>query len=393
MTAEKIEMTIDRIAFGGSGVGRLPNGMVCFVPGVIAGEKVAVEVVTEKKKFATAKLLEVLEPSPHRIAVETLVPGGVYMHMTYEEENRVKQAQLLDFFHRQAPAVCENCNFREPLIPSQPLHYRNKVSLHYQDGRLGYFAEDNRTVEDVPFCPLADSEVAVRLAEIRSKMESVTLQNDDKVTIRHAANGVFHWINNAPDDIPNLCYHTPCGTLEIAPDSFYQVNDEGAAIMQNEVLSMLENLTDEPSSFLDLYCGAGFFSLAAAKAGIDKIIGADIDTNAAAAAAANLRHAGYEDRVRFHGFAANLIVARLIKKGGENPILLVDPPRHGLDQDTAHRICTSHIRELIYVSCGPDTLVRDLKLFGSAGFAVESNVMINMFPRTAHIESITRLRR
>ncbi len=393
MTAEKIETTIDRIAFGGSGVGRLPNGMVCFVPGVIAGEKVAVEVVTEKKKFAIAKLLEVLEPSPHRVAVETPVPGGVYMHMTYEEENRIKQAQLLDFFHRQAPTACENCDFREPLIPSQPLHYRNKVVLHYQEGRLGYFAEDNRTVEDVPFCPFADSEVAVKLAEIRSNMQSVTLQNDDKVTIRHAANGVFHWVNNAPEDIPNLLYHTPCGTLEIAPDSFYQVNDEGAAIMQNEVLSMLENLTDEPSSFLDLYCGAGFFSLAAAKAGIGKIIGADIDTNAAAAAAANLRRAGYEDKARFHGFAANLIVARLIKKSGENPILLVDPPRHGLDQDTASQICTSHVRELIYVSCGPDTLVRDLKLLVSAGFTVESNVMINMFPRTAHIESITRLRR
>lgn len=394
MTGEKFEITVDRIAFGGSGVGRLPNGMVCFVPGVIAGEKTVVEILSEKKRYAAAALLDVTGPSPHRIAVENPVPGGVCQHMTYEEENRVKQAQLLDFFKRGAPTVCETCDFREPLIPSQPLHYRNKIVLHYQDGRLGYFLEDNRTVADVPFCPLADPEVAAGLKEIRSELPSVTFQNDDKVTIRHADNGVFHWVNDDCAGIPDLEYHTPCGKLKVAPGSFYQVNNEGAAMMQDAVRQMLESPADEPSSFLDLYCGAGFFSLAALAAGIGRIIGADIDPEAAASASANLQNAGADGgNVRFHAFAADLIVGRLIRKGGRNPVLLVDPPRHGLDQATAHRICTSHIRELIYVSCAPDTLVRDLKLLGSAGFTAESNVMINMFPRTAHIESITRLRR
>jgi tRNA/tmRNA/rRNA uracil-C5-methylase (TrmA/RlmC/RlmD family) len=393
MTGQKFEITIDRIAYGGNGVGRLPNGMVCFVPGVIAGEKAVVEVLTEKKRYTTAALLEVVEPSPHRIPVENPIPGGVYQHMAYDEENRVKQAQLLDFFKRGVPEICDACDFREPLIPSRPLQYRNKIVLHSQDGRLGYFMEDNRTVEDVPVCPLADPEISVKMTEIRSKMQSVTFENDDKVTIRHAANGVFDWLNGDNAGIPNLLYHTPCGELEVAPDGFYQVNNEGAAMMQNTVRAMLENLTEEPSSFLDLYCGAGFFSLAALAAGIRRIIGADIDPGAAAAATANLQKAGAGKDIRFYAFAADRIVGRLIKKGGSNPVLLVDPPRQGLDQATAQQIATSHIRELIYVSCGPDTLVRDLRLLGSAGFTVESNVMINMFPRTAHIESITRLRR
>lgn len=393
----EFKITIDRIAFGGAGVGRLPDGKVCFVHGTLPGEEVLVNVVGEKKNFANGVAEEILTPSAERIPVEIPVPGGVYMHMTYEAENRIKQAQLHDFFHRHAPEICDGGIFKESLIPEHSLHYRNKITLHSQihEGNtlLGYYDDASQMVEDLPVCPLADSEISAMLTEIRADNSFMnSLEDGDKVTIRHADNGLFYWINNAGKEIPMLTFNTAYGPLDVSPESFYQVNNEGAVLMQQEIFNELQNLSEIPSAFLDLYCGAGFFSLVAAAAGIGKIIGADIDSAAAAVAAANLERAGCEN-YRFHGYPAHLIVGRLIKKGGDSPVMLVDPPRHGLDRQTVQMICSSHIKKLIYVSCGPDTLVRDLRVFGSAGFRLVSNVMLNMFPRTAHIESITVLKR
>ncbi len=393
----EFEITIDRIAFGGAGVGRLPEGKVCFVHGTLPGEKVLVRVDSEKKNFANGTALKILEASPERIPVENPVPGGVYMHMTYEAENRIKQSQLHDFFHRNVPEICQGAVFKEPLIPKHPLHYRNKITLHsrIEGGRtlLGYHDDARQMIEDLPFCPLADPEIAAMLAELRADDSFMgKLGDGDKVTIRHADNGVFYWINEAGSEIPMLTFDTAYGPLDVGPESFYQVNNEGAALMQQAIFAELQNLGEIPDSFLDLYCGAGFFSLVAAAAGIGKIAGADIDPAAVAVAAANLERVGCGN-ARFHAYAAHLIVGRLIKKCGGNPVMVVDPPRNGLDAKTVQMLGSSRIKKLFYVSCAPDTLVRDLRTLGSVGFRLVSNTMINMFPRTAHIESITVLKR
>lgn len=395
---ENIEITIDRIAYGGAGVGRLPNGKVCFVHGTAPGETVLVALTDEKKNFANAELVEIVKPSPERIPVECPIPGAAFQHFSYQAENEIKNAQLKDFFQRNVPAMCRDGEFFEPLIPANELGYRNKITLHAQeqDGTmvLGYFMEDNRTVQDIPFCPLADSAVAERLAQLRADDAFMsTLLDRDSVTIRHADNGVFHWKNHEYADTPLLEFSTPAGMLKTAPESFFQVNQEGAALLQNTIKSVLANLPEPPTSFLDLYCGSGFFSIAAAKVGIDKIIGADSDPRAIANATENLKSNGFAN-ARFHSFPADRIVGRLMKKGGDFPLLLVDPPRTGLDKVTCRAIALNPaIINMIYVSCAPDTLARDLKILADTGFRMISTVMLNMFPRTAHMESITLLQR
>lgn len=395
---ENIEITIERIAYGGAGVGRLPDGKICFVHGTAPGETVLVKLTDEKKRFANAELVEVLKPSSERIPIENPIPGAPYQHLSYQAENQFKDAQLKDFFLRNVPAMCRDGVFSEPLIPTKELGYRNKITLHAQQQEeimaLGYFMEDNRTVQDISCCPLADEAVAGRLTQLRSDADFMnSLLSGDSVTIRHADNGVFHWKNRDYAEIPLLEFSTPAGVLKIAPESFFQVNPEGAALLQNTIKSVLASIPEPPTSFLDLYCGSGFFSIAAAKVGISKIAGADSDPRATANAAENLKNNGFTN-ARFYSFPADRIVGRLIKKGGNFPLLLVDPPRTGLDKATCQAIALDPaIINMIYVSCAPDTLARDLKVFADAGFKMISTVMLNMFPRTAHLESITLLQR
>ncbi|MDD5663190.1 MAG: 50S ribosomal protein L11 methyltransferase [Victivallaceae bacterium] len=395
---KNIEIKIVRIAYGGAGVGYLPDGRICFVHGTAPDETVSVEIVTEKKNFVTARLNEVLSPSPDRIEVKSPVPGTVFMHLSYEAENRIKAALLKDFILRNVPQMGNTCAFAAPLIPPCPLGYRNKITLHAQtqDGKtvLGYFMDDNCTVQDIPFCPLADSAIAERLTALRADDAFMnSLADGDTLTIRHAANGVFHWKNHDIAAVPLLEFNTPSGVMKTAPESFFQINSDGAALMQNRITEMFSELPELPKVFLDLYCGAGFFALAAARAGIRSIIGADIDTAAADAAAGNL-YANDFQHARFFSAPLKRIVAKLIRQGGSAPLLLVDPPRQGLDGKTICKIAgSSSVKNMIYVSCAPDTLTRDLKILSGAGFKIISTQMLNMFPRTAHLESITWVRR
>ena len=395
---ENIEIIIDRIAYGGAGVGRLPNGKVCFVHGTAPGETVLVTLTDEKKGFANAKLVEVLKSSPERIPVKCPIPGAPFQHLSYQAENQFKNAQLKDFFMRNVPAMCRGGVFSEPLIPPKELGYRNKITLHAQQQEdimaLGYFMEDNHTVQDISCCPLADEAVSERLTQLRADEAFMnSLLNGDSVTIRHADNGVFHWKNQDYAGLPLLEFSTPAGILKTAAESFFQVNQEGAALLQDTIKSVLASLPEPPTAFLDLYCGSGFFSIAAAEVGIVKIAGADIDPRATANAAENLKNNGFNN-ARFYSFPADRIVNRLIKKGGNFPLLLLDPPRTGLDKATCQSIALDQtVINMIYVSCAPDTLARDLKVFADAGFKMISTVMLNMFPRTAHLESITLLQR
>jgi tRNA/tmRNA/rRNA uracil-C5-methylase (TrmA/RlmC/RlmD family) len=386
-------MEIEKLSFGGAGLGRI-DGKVCFIPRVLPGETVEIEIKKEKSDYCTAKLVKVLKPSSFRIEEECpygkFCPGCAYQHIDYQYENEIKNTQMKDFLSSY------NCEFGSPQAPQKAFGYRNKLVLHVEkDGSetlLGYMYDGGRKVLDVEQCPLACAEINAKLAELRSdKGFFHTLHNGQTFTLRYTANdGVIYWRNAPESGLSWLKEDMPFGSFSVPAGSFHQVNAFGAAALVENVNEILRR--ENPEAVIDLYCGSGLFAVTAALAGIKKIFAIEIDKQAAESARYNLRRHGAGN--------AEVIAAdagRAFKQlAGNLPgssILIVDPPRGGLDKNTGKNIVKSGIRRLIYISCSPDTLGRDLKMFYNNGFDLKFARMINMFPRTSHFETFTYLTR
>jgi tRNA/tmRNA/rRNA uracil-C5-methylase (TrmA/RlmC/RlmD family) len=391
-----VELQIDDVAYGGDGLGRHGNKVV-FVPDTLPGETVRVEIKREYKTYARGRLIEVIRPSAHRAApgcplADAGCPGCCYQHAAYEEEIRLKQRQLEQFLRRQCglePGLC-----LPPLGAPSPLGYRNKLVLHpaVQDGHrvLGYVSEDNTSVLDVPRCPLAVDPINDRLAAVRvTDGSGRKLRSGTPVTFRFTdRDGALHWAGRAGPNEVWLQERTCIGPLSVPRKSFFQVNPAAADMVIRHVGDILER--SNAAVVVDAYCGVGVFALLAAQRGRRTIVALDSDPEAVKAAEYNLRGAA---GVRFHcAEAAEQLEAVLDPLPAAEVILIVDPPRAGLDRRALEAIAAAGPAEVVYVSCAADTLSRDLAGLLAVGYGVRSVRLVDMFPRTAGFETVTHLR-
>jgi 23S rRNA (uracil1939-C5)-methyltransferase len=399
---------VERVAYGGQGVVRL-DGFVVFVPGVLPGEKIRFRIRSDRRTYAQGELLEVLEAAPGRRPPEcplmtrprglgpeaiSICPGCAYGHMTYERELELKQEQFEEVLSRLGglkKVVCQ-----KPIGAPRPLQYRNKLVLHAQkdstETTLGYLGVDNRTVLDIPACPLAVPPLNELLATLRAKPGFFqTLRHDMDVTLRWTErDGALFWRGEPEARDPWLLEATPAGPLLVPRDGFFQVNPWSAALLIETVQAVLRQA--KPGRFVDLYCGAGLFSLAAARCGIETGIGLDADPAVIAAATQNaLRHglAGFS----FQALSAEQGIGSALEGGpAASTLLLVDPPRTGLDLAVTSAIAAAKPKDVVYVSCSADTLARDLARLALAGYQPKRLQLVDMFPRTAHFEAVVWLR-
>ena len=391
----KIE--IEDLTFGGAGIGRI-DGKVCFVPRVLPGEKVEVEIKKEKPDYYTSRLLKVLEPAPERIEEEcpfgSFCPGCAYQHCSYKYENELKDRQMRDFLTRSLPV--DNCEFGVWQAPEKPLGYRNKLVLHVEkDGArtlLGYIHEGNQTVLDVPACPLACEPINEKLSELRSSKGFFhSLHKGQTFTLRYTRQaGVSYWRNAPKAGLSWLKEELPFGNFSVPAGSFHQVNPFGSAALIENTTAVLQR--EKPEAVIDLYCGSGLFGVTAALAGVSRVLGIEIDKQAVESARYNLNQHGLKNAEIIAADAAK-VFDEAVEKLPESAILIVDPPRGGLGKKVKRGIAQSKLKGLIYVSCSPDTLGRDLKMFHNNGFSLKYARMINMFPRTSHFETFTYLTR
>ena len=356
-----VEIKIEDVAFGGKGVGR-DQGKAVFVPYTIDGEVVSGEIVREKKQFAEAELLDVKEKSPHR--VEAQCPyfgrcgGCAYQHIDYEHQLAIKSRQVRDVLQRIG-------RFKDipmqPIIPSVlPYAYRNRITVHAQDGVIGYFRRDSHCLIDVERCPIAVEDVNRELAGLRTRRVS-----DGHYTLRaHSVARIFR-----------------------------QTNDAVANAMRDLIVQLVP---EDQELLIDAYCGAGFF----AKSLLDKfqrVVGIDWDKFAIAAAKEDatpkeIHIAGdvEEELTRSDGFPAVELSKR--RSGDRRSLtIIVDPPATGLSATTRRAIIDLTPQTFIYVSCNPATLARDLKE-SQEKFRLESITPLDMFPQTAEIEVVAHLR-
>src|SRR5881398_2662272 len=244
-----VDLKIEDIAFGGKGVGR-EQGKAIFVPYTIEGELVSAEIVREKKQFAEAELIEVKQSSPHRVEPQChyfgRCGGCAYQHVSYEHQLAIKWRQVRDALQRIGKL--KDVPIR-PIIPSPEQYgYRNRITVHAQEGVIGFFGRDSHRLIDIEHCPISRGGVNRALAELRAQPHV----RDGHYTLRASANARV----------------------------FSQTNDAVAKTLRDLVVDLVPA---NQQLLIDAYCGAGFF----AKALLDKferIIGIDWDKFAIAAA-------------------------------------------------------------------------------------------------------------
>ncbi|MFH1038921.1 MAG: TRAM domain-containing protein [PVC group bacterium] len=396
-----VELKIEDVVYPGRGLARM-DGYVVFIPGVLPGETVRARITRRRRTYAEAELIAVEIPSPRRVdpacPLAGLCPGCSYQHAEYGEELRIKEAQFINLLRRigrvaEPPSV--------PPVPSPvSLGYRNRLTLHAarvatssldMDGgiRLGYVGFDNRSVIDVPACPLAMEEINLLLKRTRADRRLMGgLGEGDTVSFRCTkTDGALFWINRASPERALLSETTCLGPVSVPCRAFFQVNIPIADALIRRVRDLFSAL--RPAAAVDLYCGAGIFALAAGKAGVPAVLGIDQNRGAIRAARKNAGRHGLPG-LRFEALAAaDGLKFGLAPLSPAGTALIVDPPRAGLEKEVIAVIASHKPGTLIYISCAPDTLARDAARLADAGYRLENTQIFDMFPRTPYFESLT----
>lgn len=390
---ETIDVTITDVAYRGKGIAR-HEGCVVFIPGTITGETVHAQITNRKKNFAEAEAVSITQASPFRVEpvcpLFNICPGCTYQHIEYAEEVNIKQAQLKSMICRAVDSP--DIKFNEPVASPAPIAYRNKIMFHAEVGKtvkLGYYGHDNRTVLDIPRCPLAMNEINKLLKEIRAKENFMkSLRSRTSVTLRYTSeNGAVSW--RGPGSEERLMENTRLGQIRVPRNSFFQVNPAAADILIDIVQNILAGTASK--NVIDLYCGVGVFAIAAAQKGTENVLGIDSNDSAIRAAYRNAVKLGFNNIMFIQGQAEAGLDQALKSVESAETTLIVDPPRTGLDKEVIKAITASKPAHLIYVSCAADTLARDLGLLARAGYNIVSTQLVDMFPRTPYFESVTHM--
>ena len=438
------EATVTDYTAEGQGVAHI-DGCAVFIPNSIAGEVYRVRIEVAKKNWAAGKIVEILEKSPHRCnrecPVAKLCGGCDFWHMDYEEETRLKAERVKNCLNRLAGEELEKVE----ILSTPTCHgYRNKAQypVSSKKGRAfaGFFKAGTHEVVENQRCLILPEETD------RVKDAVMDYVNQYRVTVydeashtgllrhiyvrRGAVSGqilVCLAVNGRklpkPEELirrlekiegfttlvlsvntkkgnavlgdefltlygPGFIEDTLCGlTFRLSPRSFYQVNHHQAQRLYEAAISQAE-ITKE-DTVLDLYCGVGTITLCMASAA-GKVIGVEVIPQAVEDAKDNARRNGIENAEFFCG-DAGAAALELEKQGIKADVVVVDPPRKGLNADTIEALHRFSPRRIVYVSCDPATLARDVALLKERGYRLKNALAADLFPRCSHVESIVTL--
>ena len=369
---DKINLTIHDLAFGGEGVGRIEE-FVVFVPFVITGETVEAEITELKKNFARAKLLRVITQSPQRVAPEckyfTHCGGCQYQHIDYAAQLSFKHKQIADLFERVGKisrAVVA------PVLPCPaPYGYRNRIMIRSQwNGAakklvVGFIGVNNKYVEDIEECKIAEPILNAQITEVRANPPP---KGGIKVVLRVQPEG---W--------------------EVPRDSFFQNN----FFLLPKLVETVQDFLKAGGSrhLIDLYCGVGFFGIEAAGV-VDSFVGVEYDQLAIAAARKNAAARNITNGEFVAAKVEEVLPELLQKFSAEKTAVILDPPRKGCWPETLALLRETKPAQIIYVSCHPATMARDLNILCADGVFELARVQpLDMFPQTQHVECVADVRR
>ena len=438
------EAVIDDYTAEGQGVAHI-EGCAVFIPNAIFGEKVRVRIEKAQKTWAAGKITEILEKSPHRInrecPVAKLCGGCDFWHMDYAEETRLKAQRVKTCLNRIGGE-----NLQEVPILSAPTcyGYRNKaqypVAVKKGKAFAGFFRAGTHQVVENKRClilpeqtdavkdavmdyvnqyriPVYDEaahkgllrHIYVRRGAVSGQILVCLVCNGDRLP---KAAALLERLQKIPGFTtlvlsvntkkgntvlgdkfltlygPGYIEDTLCGlNFRLSGRSFYQVNHHQAQRLYEAAISQAEITKND--LVLDLYCGVGTITLAMASAA-GKVIGVEVIEQAVEDAKENALRNGIENAEFFCG-DAGAAALELEKQGIHPDVITVDPPRKGLNADTLEAIARMNPRRLVYVSCDPATLARDVALLKARGFQVKNALAADLFPRCSHVETVVCL--
>lgn len=441
---DEIYLTVKSCTVQGSGVCD-HDGMTVFVRGAVTGDRVLAHIIKVKKTYAVGIIKKLVQRSPMRAKnfcpIAEKCGGCCFAHIKYESELEIKAQQVADNFKRLGKLDITPA----PIIPSPSTErYRNKAQYPVgSDGRfatIGFYAPMTHRIIDCADCLLQPKEFSeitdIFRNWIREKKISVYNEADGSGIIRHiyirkavvtgqimvciVANsdsiphaealieqlkeidGLASVILNINRDKTNVVLGKECKTLfgsdyitdelcglkfNLSPLSFYQVNHDGAEILYNKAKEYAALTGSE--TLVDLYCGTGTIGLTMAK-DVKSLIGVEIIPQAIENAKENARLNGI-DNAEFICADAAQAASTLLERGVKPDIVILDPPRKGCDEALIKTVAEMSPERVVYVSCDSATLARDCHRFAALGYRTLAATPVDMFPHTAHVETVALL--
>jgi len=399
-------VTLTGLVYGGDAIGRLPDGRAVFVPFALPGETVRISIVEDKPRHALARLEEILVPSETRIDPRcrhfAICGGCHYQNMPYASQLESKSAILVDQLRRIGKLTNVPMH---PIVPSpEPWHYRNYVQFQIsQEGKLGFNKSRSNDIIPIDECflpqatldeiwPLLsfDSDTGIQRVGLR-----LGSQQDVQITLEGISDGipelvveeldasVIHISNDSQVVIAGSEYtwlSVRDRLFRVSAGTFFQVNTPVAELMVEAVLSELPQ--KKGLMILEVYCGAGLFSAFLARKA-ERLVAIEASSSACDDFMFNLDEF---DNVELFEAPAEVVIPSLKIKPD---LVLVDPPRSGLDRMVLQGILSMATPSIVYISCDPATLARDARYLVDGGYVLSQVTPVDMFPQTNHIESVS----
>ncbi|MCS7279697.1 MAG: 23S rRNA (uracil(1939)-C(5))-methyltransferase RlmD [Thermodesulfobacteriaceae bacterium] len=424
-------ITIEKVVFGGEGLGRLPDGKIVFVPYVAPGEKVKVEIVKEFQDYAWANLVEVIENSPFRrepLCEYYFTCGGCQLqHLNYEYQLQLKKEIFLDTFRRvgwkeEIPL--------ELVFPSpKEFFYRNKLRLHVENNplKMGFVKRRSHEVLPIKFCYLAERKlnyvlkslyehpIWLKISNYSKRLNLEFSPEEDKTVLIFWSmlppleedleelskipelKAIFYWMRGRRPEGPFPKNSSYGGrrvfkginqlTYYIQPGVFVQTNWE----INLEIAKTFKKWIPEYRKVLDLHSGMGNFLFSLIDKG-DRFLGVDTDLRAIEDALYILSKLNLNGRIDFRNISAHEALHEALKTEETFDLVILDPPRGGC-KEILKLLSEVAEKYILYVSCDPPTLARDLLILKKLGYQLIKLALFDMFPQTYHLEVLSLLQK
>lgn len=383
------------------------EGWVVMVPFTLPGERVRARVFRNHKNYSEADLIEVLTPSPHRIAPRCELFGRCggcqYQHLTYAEQLAWKRRQVEELLRHMAGITFPVA----PTVPSpREFGYRSKITPHFHCGSrladdglvkiqpIGFLRQGTRfDILDVPACPIATPEINAKLTEVRAKTQARLAageyKRDATLLLRHAEEGV---ITDYDAVIHEVIEAGPAEAkplrLRFLARDFFQNNPFILPAFTGYVRA--QAAAGGARFLVDAYCGSGLFALSCAPA-FERVTGIELSESSIRFARENAAANGIAHATFSAGDAATIFAGLDPAFVASDTAVIIDPPRKGCDASFLGQLFAYGPRTVVYVSCDPATQMRDLKEFLAAGYAVTAVQPFDLFPQTRHLECVVTL--
>lgn len=365
---------IEKMAVGGDGVARIQHqqkSVVVFVGKSAPQDVVKIKITGTEKNFLTGRIVEIVTaggsrrvpPCPYAIAC-----GGCSWQQISEDEQVIQKENILkELFAKFIPAV--NYQLQKSVQSPQPFHYRNRIQLKSQHNKLGYFKEKSHEIVDIEACLIADKRISDEIPKLKAKLKSTDDVIKYELKINQSHNFEYSRIGEKGQGL-----------------SFSQVNTAVNSLLSQQIVQLSEKIN--PARITELYAGSGNFTFAIcsqlASVQIDAV---ELNSELTQAATKIIATNGLQKKITFFTADCDSFVSRRLLAAD---LVILDPPRAGCSDVVLEKLVQSACSDILYVSCHPVSLVRDLQKLDLAknGFSVVWVQIFDMFPQTDHFETL-----